>query len=140
MRRRWTLAILATALVCAAGVPLLVPGASADDDAAAQAAAAAKVAKDALTKAVERGNVLFHGKELCRKSCASCHEDPDKRGDDLREVKWSYPAYSRRKNGVVTLQQMINEMLKYRAKGAPLDADSTDLAAIAAYLESIRTH
>ena len=97
-----------------------------------------RVAAAALQKAVKRGSELFHSKSLGRKACANCHEDPDKPQDDLSEVEWSYPAYSRRRQAVVTLQQKINEMIKYKARGKPLAHDSEDLGAIAAYLMSLK--
>ncbi len=132
---RFTLAAVLIAGLAGLAAFAVRPPANAQDDEAARAKAEA----EALTKAVERGKELFHSKELGRKSCATCHEDPDKPQDDLRTAKFAYPKYSRRKKAVVTLQQKINEMIKYKARGKELEGDSTDLAAIAAYVESIRT-
>jgi len=39
---------------------------------------------------------------------------------------------------VVTLSRKINEMIKYRSRGKELALDSDDLAALAAYLMSIK--
>jgi len=132
---RWTLAavlaagIAGTALLCAS------PRVGAEDD----PEAAAKIAKEEMDKAIARGKELWNSKELGRKTCKQCHEDPDKPEDDLTQVEWTYPAYSRRARRVVTLQQKINEMIKYKARGKELDAAGADIAALAAYAESLRT-
>ena len=57
---------------------------------------------------------------------------------DMTTRVWSYPAYSRRKRRVVTLQQKINEMIKYQTRGKPLDGDSGELADLAAYVVSLK--
>ena len=99
----------------------------------------ARIAKEALVKAVARGKELWSSKEFKnKKTCASCHEDPDKPKLDMVTRKWSYPAYSRRQRRVVTLQQKLNEMIKFQARGKPLEADSTDLAALGAYIKSLK--
>ncbi len=131
---RWTLAgLVPAALLLTLAVAGTSPVTAQDTD-----DEKAKVAADALEKAVARGKELFGSKSLGRKTCKSCHEDPDKPQDDLSQVAWSYPAYSRRKRGVVTLQQKINEMIQYKARGKAQDGDSEDLAALAAYVTSIR--
>jgi cytochrome c len=135
----WTLA----ALVAGAALGGLTAS-SATSPAAAQSAdvdadaEAAKVAQEELEKAIARGKELFEGRTLGRKSCQECHEDPDKPEDDLSETEWSYPSYSRRARRVVTLQQKINEMIKFKARGKELDANGADIAAIAAYVTSLR--
>lgn len=135
---RWTLAVaLAAAGAGAALAPRPAPVAAQDEE-AVDPAEAERVAKEELAKAVARGKELFQSRELGKKSCQGCHEDPDKPQDDLREHAWSYPAYSRRARRVVTLQQKINEMIKYKARGQELDANGADIAALAAYVESIR--
>lgn len=136
---RWTLTAILTgaalsALLGASLVPATTTSASAEDD----PEELAKTAKDELTKAIARGKELFASGDLGRKSCQTCHEDPDKPEDDLTGHAFSYPAYSRRARRVVTLQQKINEMIKYKARGPELEADGADIAAIAAYVESIR--
>src|SRR5262245_44171028 len=80
------------------------------DDASAEKA---KIAKEALDKAIARGNELFHQKDLGggKKSCASCHENPEKPKLDLKTRAFSYPAYSNKAKAVVTLGTKINEML-----------------------------
>ena len=102
------------------------------------AAEKARVAAEGLEKAVEQGKELFNSKKLGRKSCASCHEDPDKPNVSLTARSWSYPAYSRRARGVVTLSQKINEMIKFQARG-PKDValDDERIIALAAYVESL---
>ena len=71
-------------------------------------------------------------------TCKQCHEDADKPEDILADRKWTYPAYSRRARRVVTLQQKINEMIKYKARGKELDTGGADIAALAAYVSSLR--
>ena len=132
----WTLAALLVGAALGALAAPSPPLASAQDG--GDDAEAAKVAQEELTKAIARGKELFESKDLGRKSCKDCHEDPDKPQDDLRERAFSYPSYSRRARRVVTLQQKINEMIKYKARGQELDNDSADIAAIAAFVESIR--
>jgi cytochrome c len=136
---RWThaFALVLTTLAFAQGASLLF----AQDDEAELEAERARVAKEALDKAVARGAELWKDKKLLglRKSCASCHEDPEKPQLNMMTREFQYPAYSRRKRKVVTLQQKLNEMLKYQSKGKELAADSADLGALGAYLNSIRT-
>lgn len=130
----WALvAMLGAAAVFALVGPTPSP-ASAQDDSEDIAA----VAKEELAKAIARGKELFGSRELGRKSCQECHENADKPEDDLRDRAFAYPAYSRRARRVVTLQQKINEMIKFKARGQELDQDGADIAALAAYVESIR--
>lgn len=98
----------------------------------------ARIAKEALEKAVAKGKELWDSKELGKKSCSSCHENPDKPQLDMTTREWSYPAYSRRKRAVVTLHQKIQEMIRYQARGKPLPDDSADLGALAAYVTSLK--
>jgi len=125
------------ALAGALGSGGLLHAADPDDDDADPTGERARVAAAALAKAVERGKALWSSKDLGKKSCASCHEDPEKPNIDLSTRKWSYPAYSRRKRAVLTLQQKVNEMIQYNARGKPLDLDSSDAAALAAYCMSL---
>jgi cytochrome c len=125
----------------AVAVALFCAGASlhAADDDAAEDAAAAKVAKDALDKAVEQGNKLFHSKELGKKSCASCHENPEKPNLALTTRSFAYPAYSRKKKSIVSMGQKINEMLTARSGAAKeMDLAGADIVAIEAYVMSLR--
>ena len=130
---RWTLSALCAAGLVGALLTSFTPQTQAEED----PAALAKIAKEELTKAIARGKELWESKELGRKTCKQCHEDPDKPEDDLRQRKAVYPAYSRRARRVVTLQQKINEMIKYKARGKELDAAGADVAAIAAYVHSL---
>lgn len=109
-----------------------------DDDDEADDAAARKVAQEALDKAVARGKEIWNSKDLFKKSCASCHENPDKPKLNLTTREWSYPAYSRRKRGVVTLQQKIQEMIQFNSRGQPMDDKGADIAALAAYSMSLK--
>ena len=131
---RWTLAAALAAGI--AGAALL--SSPSPVDAQEDPEAAAKIAKEEMDKALARGKELWASKELGRKTCQQCHEDADKPEDDLTERKWAYPAFSRRARRVVTLQQKINEMIKYKARGKELDAAGADIAALAAYVESLR--
>ena len=130
--RHWTLAVsIAAALAAGLAAEPTVDAQDAD-------AEAAQAAAEELQKAIARGKELWSSRELGRKTCQSCHEDPDKPQDNLASTEWSYPKYSRRAQRVVTLQQKINEMIKYKARGKELDATGADIAALAAYVESLR--
>ena len=132
-----TLAVVAIAAVAAsfyAGTTL-----RAGDDDPAEDAAAVKVAKDALDKAIEQGNKLFHSKELGKKSCAACHENAEKPNLDLTARSFSYPAYSRKKKSIVSMGQKINEMLTARTGAAKeMDLSSADIVAMEAYIASLK--
>lgn len=111
----------------------------AGDDDGTEDATAAKIAKDALDKAVEQGNRLFHSKDLGKKSCASCHENPEKPNLSLPTRSFSYPAYSRKKKSIVSMGQKINEMLTARTGAAKeMDLASPDIVAIEAYVVSVK--
>ena len=133
----WTLTALLVGASLGAVIAPAPRSASAQDE-EGDPAEAERVAKEELAKAIARGRELFTSRELGRKSCQDCHEDADKPQDDLREHAFSYPAYSRRARRVVTLQQKINEMIKYKARGQELDQAGADIAALAAYVQSIR--
>lgn len=98
----------------------------------------ARRAREAMEAAVTRGRELWDSRELGRKTCASCHEDPEKPDLDFATRKFEYPAFSRRKRGAVTLQQKIQEMIKFQSRGQPLDPDSSDLAALGAYINHVK--
>lgn len=131
---RWSLVlVLALAALLTAHTAALL---AQDEDVAAERA---RVAAAELKKAVERGKALW-SKKLGKKSCAQCHEDPDKPKLDMTKRTWSYPAYSRRKKAVVTLHQKINEMLEYQSKAkGKLEKDSKEIADLAAYVTSLRS-
>ena len=137
---RWTLAlVVVAALFAAVGSTRLLADDDDDDAGGDLAAERERVAKEALDKAVARGKEIWDDKGAlsAKKSCAQCHDNPDKPKDDLRTRVVAYPAYSRRARAVVTLDQKINEMIETQSKGKKLAADSTDLAALAAYVMSI---
>ena len=137
-----TLALVTAAALLAGAGTAAVFADDDDEDDAGPTPEQVQLAKDALAKAVTRGKELWGMKELpsgtVRKSCAQCHEDPEKPKLDLTKREYSYPAYSRRKKGVVTLQQKINEMIKFNGRGKLLDAERTDIAALEAYVTSLR--
>lgn len=122
-------------VVAAAGTSALFAD---DDDDEADSAEAKKAAAEALTKAIARGKELWESKDLGKKSCASCHENPEKPNIHLGTREWSYPAYSRRAKSVVTLHQKVQEMLQFNSRGKPLDDKGSDVAALAAYCMSLK--
>jgi cytochrome c len=109
-----------------------------DDDDAAASAEQQKVAQEALTKAIARGKELWNDPKMGKKTCAKCHDDPEKPKINLTTRPWSYPAYSRRKRNVVTLQQKIQEMIQFNTRGQPLDDKGADIAALEAYVVSLK--
>src|SRR5690349_10149668 len=100
--KTWFIVAALTAATVCAGTRLYAGGDD-DDDSAENA----KIAKEALDKAVTRGNELFRSKDLGKKSCASCHEDPEKPNLNLKTRPFSYPAYSNKKKAVVSMGQKI---------------------------------
>ncbi len=105
-----------------------------DDD-----AESAKIAKEALDKAVAHGNELFHSGSLGKKSCAACHENADKPELNLGTRAFNYPAYSRKAKAVVSLSQKINEMLTTKSGAQKaMDLSGSDVVAIEAYIGSLK--
>jgi len=100
----------------------------------------AKLAKEALDKSVEHGKELFHSAQLARKTCASCHENPDKPNLALGSgpMDLNYPKYSRKQRAVVSLGQKINEMLASKAVGKAMDLNGADSVALEAYVMSLK--
>ena len=138
-----TLALVtASALLAGAGTAAVFAQDEDEEEDAGPTPEQIQLAKDALAKAVARGKELWGTKDLpsgtVRKSCAQCHDDAEKPKLDLAKREYSYPAYSRRKKGVVTLQQKINEMIKFNGRGKLLDAEGSDIAALEAYVVSLR--
>lgn len=106
-----------------------------DDD---DSAATQKIAKEALDKSVARGKELWTSKSLGKKTCAECHENPEKPLLNLTTRQFAYPAYSAKKKSVVTMGQKINEMLTGRSRGKEMDLTSADLIALEAYVVSLK--
>ena len=86
-----------------------------------------------LPEAVKRGE------ELCKnpwtgggKACNDCHAG----GQNLLNLKrvQTYPKFDKTLGKVVNLQQKLNQMIKDKSGGAPLELGSTDLNALEAYL------
>src|SRR5262245_21163513 len=113
---------------------------AADEDDEDDAAAVKKVAQDAFDKSVARCKELFRSKDLvsAKKSCAECHENPDKPQLNLLTRQFGYPAYSVKKRSVVSLGQKINEMLSGKARGSEMTLGSADLVALEAYVMSLK--
>lgn len=131
--RMWVIA--GAAAVAATGFAGAYLYAGEDDD---DAAANKKVAQEALDKSVARGKELFHSKDLGKKSCSECHENPDKPQFNLVTRAFSYPAYSVKKSSVISLGQKINEMLASKSRGKEMELGSTDLVALEAYVMSLK--
>lgn len=136
-RTVWVTAASALVGVALFGSSSLFAGDDEDED-EADTAEMKKVAAEALDKAVAKGKELWNSKDLGKKSCASCHENPEKPNLNLATREWSYPAYSRRARSVVTLHQKTQEMLKFNSRGKPLDDAGADIAALAAYTMSLK--
>ena len=128
--RSFAVAAVAAVFVFAGGALL----AAEDDDAAEDA----KVAHDALVKAIGRGKDLFHSKDLGRKTCASCHENAEKPNLNLVTRPFVYPKYSTKARTVVSMGQKINEMITAKTGGKALDLAGADIAAIEAYVVSLK--
>jgi cytochrome c len=132
--RNWVVVAVAAAVTGFAGAGLYAD----EDDDEGDAAEVKKLAKDALDKSVARGKELFASKSLGKKTCAECHENPDKPQFNLVTREWAYPAYSVKKRGVVSLGQKINEMLKGKSRGPEMALGSDDLVALEAYVMSLK--
>jgi cytochrome c len=127
--------VAATAAFLCAGTALFAGGEDDDDD----DGAGAKIAQAALDKAVQRGKELYESKALGKKTCASCHENPEKPNLDLKTRAFSYPAYSKKKKSIVSMGQKINEMLTARSGAAKeMELGSADLVALEAYVASLK--
>jgi len=111
-----------------------------DDDDGGDDAEAKKLETEALTKAVARGNELFQSKDGVKKTCASCHENPEKPQFNLATRAYSYPCYSRKAKNVVSLGMKINEMLTNKSGAAKeMDLKGADIIAIEAYVASLKS-
>lgn len=132
--RNWVIAGAAAVAVTGFAGACLYAGEDDEDD----AAEVKKVAHEALEKSVARGKELFRSKDLGKKSCAECHENPDKPQFNLTTRQFSYPAYSVKKRSVVSLGQKINEMLSGKARGSEMTLGSADLVALEAYVMSLK--
>ena len=126
-----TLTMLAAAASVWAGASLSAQ--DDDDDADVR-----KMQEDALVKAVARGRDLFNSKELGKKTCASCHEDKEKPNLNLVTRAYSYPWYSNKAKNVVTLTQKLNEMVTSKSGGKGMDLAGADIAALEAYVVSLK--
>ena len=129
--------VTAVGIAVGAGSAALFAG---DDDEPAGGADAAKVAQEALDKAVLRGKEIWTDKGITKaaKSCTSCHDDPNKPDRQIKNRTFSYPGYSKRRKAIVTLQQKLQDMIANNAKGTALDDKGTDIAALEAYVLSLK--
>lgn len=90
-----------------------------------------------LKKAIEKGRELWRTpKAKGAKSCVACHmRGPNKL--TLKRVR-AYPKYDKAMKKVVTLQQKLNQMIKSKSKGEPLELGSDDLNALEAFLNTLK--
>ena len=133
--RKCVVVALAAAATAFVGASLY---AADEDDQEDDAAANKKVALEALEKSVSRGKELFKSKDLGKKTCSECHENPDKPQFNLVTRPFAYPAYSIKKRSVVSLGQKINEMLTAKSRGKEMALGSADLVALEAYVMSLK--
>lgn len=126
---------VAFVLVLIAGVSGFSPWSSSQ----AQDAAAPDPGAEALKKAVETGQTLFHSAEFGTngRACAKCHENPRKPDMNLKKRVGDYPKWDRREGKVITLGQKINQMLQKMVKGQAEPLGSEKLVAVEAYLMSL---
>lgn len=146
LRSRTSWIVAGAAALGIAGAVVLAGGVRADDDDEddavdpAEIAAKQKVADEAMAKAIARGKEIWNGadEKLLRKPCTKCHDDPDKPKLNLATRPYSYPAYFPRKKHVITLQQKIQLMITNSSKGKAFDPEGADIAALEAYVVSLR--
>jgi cytochrome c len=134
--KNWVVVAVAAATAAFVGAGLYAGEDDKDD--ADDAAEVKKLAQDALGKSIARGKELFHAKNLGKKSCSECHENPDKPQFNLVTRQFGYPAYSVKKRSVVSLGQKINEMLSAKSRGKEMELGSGDLVALEAYVMSLK--
>lgn len=103
----------------------------------AQQATGDPKADKAEAEAVKRGLALY--KQSWRtggKACFACHvRGPNKLTG--RRLK-SYPKYDKAMRKVVTAQEKINQMIKSKSGGKPLDLGHADLTALEAYISTLK--
>lgn len=91
----------------------------------------------ALAAEVATGKALFNNPELgggrSGKSCNSCH--PGGRGVEKAGEKKSFNIMGQKQNG---LEAAVNFCIEMALKGKPIDAKSTDMADIMAYIRSLK--
>ena len=100
-------------------------------------AAGDATADKALAEAEKRGQELY--KKSWRpggKACFACHvRGPNKLTS--RRLK-EYPKYDKALRKVVTAQEKINQMIKSKSGGKPLELGHEDLTALEAYVSTLK--
>ncbi len=99
--------------------------------------AADATAKKALEAVEARGRTLW--KKSWRrgaKACMSCHLRGPNRMTSRRAA--SYPKYDKTLRKVVTVQEKINQMIKFKSGGKPMKLGSADLTALEAHLKTLK--
>lgn len=122
---RRALTVVVGLLVLAGGLAWVIDSADAAD------------AKAELQKAIDRGAELYKKPwKTGAKTCAACHtRGPNKMSGKRADA---YPKYDKALRKVVSLQQKLNQMIKSKSKGKPLDLGSEDLTALEAYVNSLK--
>lgn len=94
-------------------------------------------ADKALEEAVAQGAALY--KKSWRpgaKACFACHlRGPNKLTS--RRLK-EYPKYDKTARRVITAQEKINQMIRSKSGGQPLELGHEDLTALEAYISTLR--
>ena len=95
------------------------------------------VAEKALADSVARGKELYRQVwKKGAKGCFACHtRGPNKLA--ARRLR-TYPKYDKAMKRVVSARQKINNMIKTKSGGEPLDLDSDDLTALEAYISTLK--
>ena len=124
-------------VVAAAGTASLLAGDDDEED-VGPSPEQKKAAQDALDKAVARGKEIWSSTDRFKKPCSKCHDAPDKPLLNLATREFTYPAWSKRKKGIVTMQQKLQEMIQFSSRGAVLDDKGTEIADLNAYVMSLK--
>jgi len=100
-----------------------------------------------LAKAIEKGKKLFKNSKLGKtgSSCNSCHPGGGTSGGEmmgmpipsLKKAAATFPKYKTPAKRVITLSQMNNLCIKMVMEGKPLELDSDEAIALAAYVTSL---
>lgn len=123
------------------------PGDSKSKPGSRSASNNATSAEAELTKAINKGKVLFNNTKLGKSgnSCNSCHPGGKTSGrqamgmniPSLEGAAATFPKYRASAKRVITLQQMNNMCVEMIMQGKPLPLDSDDSIALAAYVTSL---
>ena len=124
MRTRLPVLLSLAAGFAVAGAFLLAP--AAHGDAASELAAAVKKGEEIWKKPFVAG----------QKACAACHTGGANamKGTRLK----TYPKFDNTWRKVISVQQKLNQMIKDKAGGTPLELGSDDLNALEAFISTLK--